>query len=311
MTSFRAHTPSTLFATEHACVTYLFQKRWPWGFKCPFCRRVQKDMAPAYTVVCRYCRKQTSITAHTLMHGSKKSLVAWMRVASQFCFHEEGISARELQRLMELSCYQTAWSWLQKIRRGAALAESAPCYGTVLFDILPLKIAAVPQKKMADICIALELAAPTPALARVRLLLLDKATPEELTATIHTLIEKDSTLLIRHQNWTALNNFHEPYQAVAPTPKQMAQGYLLLQKMASWLDRLYRGAIDPCYLQSYLDEFSFRHNTASWPDRLAVLDHLLTGLISPVTEISRAPKQVTKTTKSKKMTKATSRGGMT
>ncbi|MFN2356095.1 MAG: transposase, partial [Desulfopila sp.] len=81
MTFFQRPASNTPFSTEHACVTYLFQKRWPWGFKCPFCQRVQKDMAPAYTVVCRYCRKQTSITAHTLMHGSKKNLVAWMRVA--------------------------------------------------------------------------------------------------------------------------------------------------------------------------------------------------------------------------------------
>ncbi|MCP4337298.1 MAG: IS1595 family transposase [Desulfobulbaceae bacterium] len=290
MTSFQTHTPSTLFTTEHACVTYLFQKRWPWGFKCPFCRRVQKDMAPAYTVVCRYCRKQTSITAHTLMHGSKKSLVAWMRVASQFCFHEEGISARELQRLMELSCYQTAWSWLQKMRQGAALAESAPCSGTVLFDVLPLQISAIPQKKTINIGIALELAGDKPKPARVRLSVFDRKSSAELTATVNTIIQKNTTLLIRNQQWTDLYDFHEPYHSVVPTPKQLAQGYLLLQEAIDWLERLYRGAIDTCYLQSYLDEFCFRHNTASWPDRLAVLDHLLTGLITSERDISTQAK---------------------
>jgi len=33
-------------------------------------------------------------------------------------------------------------------------------------------------------------------------------------------------------------------------------------------------------MQTYLAEFSFRHNTASWSDRLSVFDHLMTGLIS-------------------------------
>jgi len=289
MAAFQQHTPSTLFSTEHACVTYLFQKRWPYGFRCPFCKRVQSSLAPAYTVVCRYCRKQTSITAHTLMHGSKKNLVAWMRVASQFCFHDQGISARELQRLMELSCYQTAWSWLQKIRRGAALAESVPCRGTVLFDVLSLQISAVPQKKTLDIGIALELGQDKPALARVRLWVLNKKSQEEVTATVNTLIEKNTILLIRNQQWQNLNDFHESYRPVAPTPKQLAQGYLLMQKAANWLDKLYRGAIDSCYLQSYLDEFCFRQNTESWPDRLAVLDHLLTGLISSDDNISAQP----------------------
>ena len=282
MAAFHGHTPNTLFATEHACVTYLFQKRWPWGFKCPFCRRVQRDLAPAYTVVCRFCRKQTSITAHTLMHGSKKNLVAWMRVASQFCFHDLGISARELQRLMELSCYQTAWSWLQKIRHGATLAESAPCCGTVLFDILPLHISAVSENKTIEIAMASELNhnEPEPPSARVRLLTLDQNSPLDLATVITTLVEKDSTLLIRSQRRTDPDDFHGLYTVAAPTPRQLTLGHLLLQEASTWLERLYHGAIDSCYLQSYLDEFCFRHNTASWPDRLAVLDHLLTGLIS-------------------------------
>lgn len=281
MAIFQRHMPNTLFATEHACVTYLFQKRWPWGFKCPFCRRVQSDMAPAYTVVCRYCRKQTSITAHTLMHGSKKNLVAWMRVAAQFCFHDQGISARELQRLMELSCYQTAWSWLQKIRHGASRAESAPCSGTVLFEVLPLRIAAIADKKTIDIGLALELDHDKPDPARVRLLALDENSPEDRTVTVRSLVAEKAILFVRSRRWTDINNLHaSSYTLAAPTPQQLSQAVLLLQETASWLDNLYHGAIDAGYLQSYLDEFCFRHNTASWPDRLAVLDHLLTGLIA-------------------------------
>lgn len=296
MAPFQRHMPDTLFATEHACVTYLFQKRWPWGFKCPFCRRVQSDVAPAYTVVCRYCRKQTSITAHTLMHGSKKNLVAWMRVAAQFCFHAQGISARELQRLMELSCYQTAWSWLQKIRHGASLAESAPCSGAVLFEVLPLKISAVTDNKTIDIAMALELNQDKPESARVRLLALDENSPEERTVIVSTLVAANSILVVRSRRWSDINTFRAAsYTLAAPTAQQLNQGDLLLRKTSSWLDNLYHGAIDTCYLQSYLDEFCFRHNTASWPDRLVVLDHLLTGLIASAedtTTTTQAPTKV-------------------
>jgi hypothetical protein len=181
---------------------------------------------------------------------------------------------------MELSCYQTAWSWLQKIRRGAALAESAACYGTVLFDVIPLQIAAVPQSQRLDVGIALELGNDKPESARVRLQVLENNSPREVIATVNILIRKNTTLLTRRQYWLNFIDLQEHYQPVAPTPKQLAQGSLLLQKTASWLGKLYCGAIDSCHLQSYLDEFCFRHNTASWPDRLAVLDHLLTGLIT-------------------------------
>ena len=294
MTPFQRHTSNTLFATEHACVTYLFQKRWPWGFKCPFCLRVQRDVAPAYTVVCRYCRKQTSITAHTLMHGSKKNLVAWMRVASQFCFHDQGISARELQRLMELSCYQTAWSWLLKIRRGASRAEAAPCSGIVLYEVLPLPTSSVTDNKTIDIGMALEMGQNYQDTARVRLLALDMNSPEEITTAISSLVAPKAILLLKSRHWSDVNNLHSSYTLVMPTPQQLAQGDLLIEKTSKWLDELYHGAIDSGYLQSYLDEFCFRHNTASWPDRLAVLDHLLTGLITSVDETTSTSRSTTK-----------------
>ena len=292
MTSFQSHTQNTLFATEHACVTYLFGKRWPWGFKCPFCRRVQSDVAPAYTVVCRYCRKQTSITAHTLMHGSKKNLVAWMRVAAQFCFHQPGVSARELQRQMELTCYQTAWSWLQKIRHGASRSETAPCSGTVLFDVLPLHISAMPKIPTIDVAMALELDQPQS--ARVKLLMLAENSPENRAAAVTTLVANDAVLLIHSKYRTDTDHLTTAlYTLVAPTPQQLLTPVVLLEQTASWLDQVYHGAIDTGYLQSYLDEFCFRHNTASWPDRLAVLDHLLTGLIASSDDLSSPAKAAT------------------
>lgn len=280
MTFFQRPASNTPFSTEHACVTYLFQKRWPWGFKCPFCQRVQKDMAPAYTVVCRYCRKQTSITAHTLMHGSKKNLVAWMRVASQFCFHEQGISARELQRLMELSCYQTAWSWLQKIRHAAALAESTPCRDTVLFDVIPLQVTAAGENKTRDIAMALEMEHTKAESIRLRLTVLDSNASQEVLAAIDRLVQQDTILLLPDHFRMEIVALNDRYQLATPTAEQLTQGQLLLRETADWLDKLYCGAIDSCYLQSYLDEFCFRHNTVAWPDRLAVLDHLLSGLIT-------------------------------
>jgi hypothetical protein len=226
------------------------------------------------------------------MHGSKKNLVAWMRVASQFCFHEQGISARELQRLMELSCYQTAWSWLQKIRHGAALAESAPCRDTVLFDVIPLQMSAAGEKKTRQVAMALEMGHAKAESIRLRLAVLENNTPEQVTEAIESLVQQDTMLLLPDHFRMQAGDLDERYQLAAPTAEQLTQGQLLLQETSDWLDRLYCGAIDSCYLQSYLDEFCFRHNTVSWPDRLAVLDHLLSGLITPAedtTKTSQSP----------------------
>jgi hypothetical protein len=286
MTISEHHPIHTPFSNEQTCVAYLFRKRWPWGFKCPFCGFVQQEIAPAYTVVCRYCRKQTSITAHTMMHGSKKSLIAWMRVAWQFSSQCEGMSARELQRVMGLSCYQTAWSWLKKIRRGAALSESAPCQGIVIFDLISSPLTATSRTTASDVGMALEMSPSNN--ARVRLAVLDSSTSEAITATVNNLIEKNATLLIKNQQWLSDDCRISSDHWGQPNPEQLERGRLLLRKTASWLNTLYRKSIAPCHLQGYLDEFCFRHNTASWPDHLAIMDHLLTGLLCTANTTYRA-----------------------
>lgn len=270
----------TLFANEQACVAYLFKKRWPWGFKCPFCGTVQKEMAPAYTVVCRYCRKQTSITAHTLMHGTKKSLVAWMQISWQFCFRDKGISAREVQRLMNLASYQTAWRWLQKIRHGAALAESSPVGGNVLFDCGSLSESPSSGQVGPDVGVALELDHHVGNQGKVRFALFTSLSPDAIALAINNLVLKNSTLLLKNQEWMVNNSLQEQYHYKKASSDQLMQIQLLIQETRAWLNSVYRGAIDTSYMQTYLSEFSFRHNTASWSDPLSVFDHLLTGLIS-------------------------------
>lgn len=282
MTEIQKHTLDMLLSNEQACVSYLFKKRWPWGFRCPFCGTKQEEMAPAYRVVCRYCGKQTSITAHTLMHGTKKSLVAWMRIAWQFCFQDQGISAKEVQRLMRLSSYQTAWSWLQKIRHGAALAESALVCGSVLFDCALLPIPTSAEHIAADVGMALELNPRKEGEGRVRFALLAARSPESISEAINCLVRENTILLLSNPEWPCRNWLQKRYRQEKANREQLERGQLLVQQTLHWLKSVYRGAIDTTYLETYLAEFSFRYNTASWPDRMAVLDHLLTGLLSSV-----------------------------
>lgn len=269
--------PSVLFTNEHACVAYLFNKRYPVGFICPFCGVVQKEVAPAYCVVCRYCRKQTSITAHTIMHGSKKNLISWMRVAWQFCSHSEGISAREVQHLMALSSYHTAWRWLQKIRSAAAIAEKAQCCGTVLFSVGMQCDMASPDDRTADICMALELE-PQLATGRVRFAVLDSRSTVAVTNALFLLVERNATVFTGKD--VLFLDQTQPYHIMRRNARQIETGCKVFRELSSWLDRVYHGAVERRYLQNYLDEFSFRYNHALWPDRVLVLDHLLDGLMA-------------------------------
>ena len=71
------------FADDAACAQHLARQRWPDGFRCPACGH---DKAWAlrtkpWTYECRGCRRQTSLKAGTLLHGSKLSLSLWFWAA--------------------------------------------------------------------------------------------------------------------------------------------------------------------------------------------------------------------------------------
>ncbi len=267
-------------AGEHTCVSYLFNKRWPWGFTCPFCGAVQKELTPAYTIVCRYCRKQTSITSRTLMHGSKKSLVAWMQVAWQFCARSQGLSARELQRLMALSSYETAWRWLVKMRCAASLAEALPCRGTVLLDVAKLPAAIFAQRTDCQVAMALEMVSCGETPARVRFEVCDPLSPQTMEAAIGRLILAGTKLLSTVEGLDNIEVLDSSYLLCEPSAWQLNQGRQLAHRCGTWLRSVFRGAIDVAGLQGYLDEYGFRHNTACCQEPMQMLDHLLTGLLS-------------------------------
>lgn len=270
------------FGDEQACISYLFSKRWPWGFKCPQCGRSQKDITPALTITCKYCRKKTSITAHTLIHGSKKNLVNWVRVAFQFCAESEGISARELQKVLAISSYQTAWTLLNKTRQAASLAESKTCQGVVLFDVVEPGTLGACETQSPSIGVALELQKRRQEENRIRMVVLSGRSCQEIANAVQRLVYKRSTLFLTARECALIDRLQENYLVGHPCAEHIFMENELLQEVNNWLLKTYRGTIDTRFLQSYLDEYCFRHNTASWSNRQAVLDHLLTALITPL-----------------------------
>lgn len=276
---------NTLFRNESECVDYLFRKRWPQGFICPFCGNSQSGMAPAFSVVCSFCRKQTSITARTAMHGSRRSLISWMLIAYQFCAAHEGISAREVQHRMVLTSYQTAWRILQKMRKAAALTESTPMTGDIIVSIFP---AGHPQPKsnQAESQIGLLLTTNIP-LGKLRFFAQHPWSNENFSQWIlRQLVPVDTemragmstTLYLTDRSLTSF--LPENILHLQMTAQQQHRIEQIRNRLENWLLHIYKNSVGRGYLQSYLDEFAFRHNTAGWPDRLRVFEHLLEGLLA-------------------------------
>ncbi len=123
------------FASEEACLAYLAGSRWPDGFVCPGCGgREAWVLARRHLWECAECRLQTSVTAGTVMHGMRTPLRTWFWAAYLVATHHPGISAKQLQRQLGLSRYETAWLILQKLRRAMVAPEREPLKGEVEVD---------------------------------------------------------------------------------------------------------------------------------------------------------------------------------
>ena len=88
------------------------------------------------------CRKQVSVIAGTIMHGTHLPLRTWFLAAHLVTTHSNGISALQLQGKLGIGSYKTAWLLLHKLRRAMVDPEREPLGGqdeTVMVDETEMK----------------------------------------------------------------------------------------------------------------------------------------------------------------------------
>ena len=66
-------------------------------------------------VKCRACERETSVTAGTILHGTKTSLLVWFWAVFLVATQTPGISALELQKKLGIPRYETAFQLLHKL----------------------------------------------------------------------------------------------------------------------------------------------------------------------------------------------------
>ena len=106
----------TNFGSDEACRAYLARLRWPDGFRCPRCGS-SKSWPVRGWWDCAACGGQTSVTAGTIFQDTRSSLTVWFRTMWWVTTQKNGASALGLQGVLGLRSYETAWTWLHKLRR--------------------------------------------------------------------------------------------------------------------------------------------------------------------------------------------------
>lgn len=108
-----------LFPGEGACTAYLEAVRWPGGFVCHHCNWSGEPWRPkrqATVLRCAACRRDTALTAGTIMHRTKTPLPVWFWGAYLVSTQTPGMSALQFQRQLGVKRYETAFQILHKLR---------------------------------------------------------------------------------------------------------------------------------------------------------------------------------------------------
>jgi hypothetical protein len=106
------------FAKEEACLLHLFRMRWPKGFNCPKCGHSKAWIIHTRNVLdCKSCRAKISVTAGTIFHKTHVPLVKWYWLIYHMAMDKTGVSISEMQRLLEIKSYKTAWLMAHKVRK--------------------------------------------------------------------------------------------------------------------------------------------------------------------------------------------------
>lgn len=264
------------FATEQACLEYLAASRWPDGFLCPACGgRRAWVLERRHLWECGECGRQTSVTAGTVMHRTRTPLRLWFWAAYLVATHHPGISAKQLQRQLGLSRYETAWLILQKLRRAMVAPEREPLGGEVEVDEFFLGgyeegLRGSRQRGKKALCgVAVEVRGQGS--GRLRLATLTNAAKPTLTAFVEETVAPGA--LVRTDGWKGYNGLrgagyvHRPRsQSAAPPGEEpyLPRAHRAISNLKAWMHGTHRSVGDP-HLQVYLDEFVFRHNRRRTP----------------------------------------------
>lgn len=272
-----------LFPSEEACIALLFALRWPQGFVCPFCRTCHPHLSPRRYPICPHCGNRSSLTTGTLMHGAKKPLRDWLLTIWWCSAAPFDVSAKELQRLLGLSCYQTAWTWLQKLRLAMGRADHHPCKGVV--EVVCDTVApAYERRERALVLTAAEIVLSLNITGRIRMRHVERLALDTLLLFLKDTVQPHATLLSSDPRLLALLRGNTTYAVApaqpAPSAAQPTRAQELNRSFETCLHTVHRGGVTVKHLQLYLDEFCFRNNAPLLPDHQSVFRALLAGVLA-------------------------------
>jgi transposase-like protein len=265
------HEVDDWFRDDAGCREYLRRLRWPDGFACPRCGVAGEPwMMSDGLLRCRSCHGRTSLTAGTVFQDTRKPLRMWFLAMWFVTSQKNGVSALGLQRVLGLGSYETAWTWLHKLRR-AMVRPGRDCL-TGAVEVDETYVGGPEEGKRgreaetkAIVAVAAEKSGR--GIGRIRLRRIEDVSGDSLLPFVQGAVAPGA--VVHTDGWsgysglaaagykhhvTVINSGSEPAHQVMPRVHMVAS---LLKR---WLIGTHQGGIQHRHLDYYLDEFTFRFN---------------------------------------------------
>jgi transposase-like protein len=219
---------------------------------------------------CRACDRQVSLTAGTVLQDTRKPLRMWFLAMWFVTSQKNGVSALGLQRVLGLGSYETAWTWLHKLRRAMVRPGRDWLSGEIEID--EIYVGGPEEGKRgrqtddkAIVVVAAEKSGR--GIGRIRLHRVADVSAGSLIPFVRAVAVPGST--IHTDGWSGyarLPALGYPHQVAVisggsdPAHVVMPRVHNVASLLKRWLLGTHQGGIQHRHLDYYLDEFTFRFN---------------------------------------------------
>jgi len=293
------------FSTEETCAQHLRKMRWPDGFRCPRCGHAEAWFISTRNILdCKSCRAKISLTAGTIFHKTRTPLVKWYWLVYHMAMDKVGVSISEMQRVLEIRDYKTAWLMAHKVRKAMADRDAGYSLAGLVemddsfFGPKGRRRGRGSERKSTVLC-AVSLyrdrrGEEKPGFAHMQVV--DNASASTIQSFLErlgygakTVESKDLLEAIRTDGWRSYGKATKGtnlshYKVVLRDPKTAGRLLPWVHRVISNAKAVIRGAhrgVSEKHLQSYLSEICYRFNRRFWEREL--FDRLIKACASAET----------------------------
>jgi transposase-like protein len=213
------------------------------------------------------------VTAGTVFEGTRSPLKLWFQAMWWLTTQKNGASALGLQRVLGLNRYETAWTWLHKLRRAMVRPGRDLLAGRVEVDESYLggleegRRGGRGPRSETKTLIVVAAQEDGNGIGRIRLCQIPDASAESLHAFVQATVQPGS--VVHTDGWPGYSGLDTKGYIHEVTPlrgnRKLASELLprvhrVVSLLKRWLMGTHQGAVSHKHLDYYLDEFTFRFN---------------------------------------------------